>query len=118
MEDASTGCLLTFALRLIEAWGCPTSVGRLDDQITLSNGEKINPGPVGELIPTILSGIMLISVWFRPAEDIVIQNPLVDRVVLFGRAKDQPGLLIEPSPHNAFDPTDEKALAEYRNKIW
>lgn len=26
--------------------GC--SIGRKDDQVTLSNGEKINPGPIGE----------------------------------------------------------------------
>lgn len=37
---------------------------------------------------------------------------------MFGREREQAGLLVEPHPEYAVDPTDEKALADFRNKIW
>ncbi|KAG8708012.1 hypothetical protein FRC09_001485 [Ceratobasidium sp. 395] len=49
-------------------------VGRADDQITLSNGEKINPGPI---------------------ENSVLKSPLVQFAVMFGREKSQCGVLLE-----------------------
>lgn len=37
---------------------------------------------------------------------------------MFGRARNQPGVLLELKPEYAFDPKDEDALAKFRNKIW
>jgi hypothetical protein len=37
---------------------------------------------------------------------------------MFGRERNQAGLLIEPAEHHEIDPTDEAALAAYRNEIW
>lgn len=37
---------------------------------------------------------------------------------MFGRGRFQAGVLIDPKPQYKFDPSDEKQLAEFRNKIW
>ncbi|KAA1475309.1 acetyl-CoA synthetase-like protein [Dentipellis sp. KUC8613] len=71
--------------------------GRKDDQIMLSTGEKTNPGPL---------------------EGILCQDPHVLTAVMFGRGKFQNGVLIDPKPQFAFDPTDEKKLEAFRNAIW
>ncbi|KAK0442587.1 NRPS-like enzyme [Armillaria borealis] len=39
-------------------------------------------------------------------------------VVMFGRSKFQPGVLIQPTRDEAFDPRDVTRLAEYRTNIW
>lgn len=49
-------------------------IGRLDDQIILQNGEKTNPGPM---------------------EIEITDSPLVQSSILFGRARNQMGVLIE-----------------------
>ncbi|KAG8768783.1 hypothetical protein FRC12_005381 [Ceratobasidium sp. 428] len=49
-------------------------VGRADDRITLSNGEKINPGPM---------------------ENMILKSPFVQFVAVFGREKNHTGVLIE-----------------------
>ena len=71
--------------------------GRADDQIMHSTGEKTNPGPL---------------------ETIIANHPLVRACVMFGRAKFQTGIVIEPAPERKFDPKDEAKLAEFRNEIW
>nr|WGM49229.1 carboxylic acid reductase [Boreostereum vibrans] len=71
--------------------------GRADDQIMLSTGEKTNPGPL---------------------ESILMQDPHVASAVIFGRGQFQNGVLVDPKPQFAFDPTDEVKLAEFRNLIW
>ncbi|KAF7798276.1 hypothetical protein EIP86_009494 [Pleurotus ostreatoroseus] len=71
--------------------------GRKDDVITLSSGEKIVP----------------IS-----QESHLLTNSMVTGAMIFGRGKEQAGLLIELHPEYAIDPNDEQALAEFRNKIW
>nr|AEM76784.1 NRPS-like enzyme [Armillaria mellea] len=71
--------------------------GRADDQIMHSTGEKTNPVP----IEAILTGDRRIAA-----------------VVMFGRSKFQPGVLIQPTPDEAFDPRDVIRLAEYRANIW
>ena len=38
--------------------------------------------------------------------------------VMFGREREQPGTLLEPSPEYACDPDDETALVAFRNRIW
>ena len=72
-------------------------MGRKDDVITLGTGEKIVP---------------------IPQEGHVTANPLVFGCVMFGREREQPGILIEPQPGYAVDPHDSAALAAFRNKIW
>ncbi|QRV80640.1 AMP binding enzyme [Ceratobasidium sp. AG-Ba] len=52
-------------------------VGRADDQITLSNSEKINPGPIGNTI---------------------LKSPLIQFAAMFGREKSQTGVLIDLTP--------------------
>ena len=37
---------------------------------------------------------------------------------MFGREREQAGVLVEPSPGNAIDPNDTAALAEFRTKLW
>ncbi|KAI1789118.1 acetyl-CoA synthetase-like protein [Ganoderma leucocontextum] len=72
-------------------------VGRADEQIILSNGEKTNPVPL---------------------EKIINEAPHVRCSVMFGRGRFQNGLLVEPSEDFVIDPTDLKKVEEYRNKIW
>jgi hypothetical protein len=55
-------------------------LGRLDDRVTLVNGEKVLP---------------------IPYEHHIRQNELVEEVVVFGVGKSVPGLLIIPSQHAA-----------------
>ncbi|KAF8555340.1 putative nonribosomal peptide synthetase [Imleria badia] len=72
-------------------------VGRADDVIILASGEKTVPAPM---------------------ESIIASSPLVQGVVMFGRERNQVGVLLEPRPEHAIDVSDEKAVAEFRNQIW
>ncbi|KAG6893724.1 hypothetical protein C0995_016243, partial [Termitomyces sp. Mi166 len=72
-------------------------VGRVDDVIVHSSGEKTVPAPM---------------------EDIIMSSPLVQGVVMFGREHDQAGVLIEPKPENSIDVEDPEQLAALRNKLW
>ena len=51
-------------------------------------------------------------------ESIIASSPLVQGVVMFGRERNQVGVLLEPRPEHAIDVKDEKAVAEFRNQIW
>ena len=73
------------------------SVGRADDVIIMASGEKTVPAPM---------------------ESIIGSSPLVQGVVMFGRERNQVGVLIEPSSGRAIDVNNEKAIAEFRNQIW
>ncbi|PGH23913.1 hypothetical protein AJ80_01975 [Polytolypa hystricis UAMH7299] len=72
-------------------------IGRADDQLMLSTGEKTNPGPL---------------------ESTIRGCPLVRAVLYFGRGRFQNGVLVEPSPGNEIDPTNAVAVSEFRNAIW
>ncbi|KAG5652628.1 putative NRPS-like protein biosynthetic cluster [Sphagnurus paluster] len=77
-------------------------VGRIDDVITHSSGEKTVPAPM---------------------EDVVISNPIillasVQAAVMFGRERDQTGILVEPKPGHNIDTKDNSQVAELRNKLW
>ncbi|KZT20031.1 putative nonribosomal peptide synthetase [Neolentinus lepideus HHB14362 ss-1] len=72
-------------------------VGRSDDVLILANGEKTVPGPM---------------------ESTILSHPSIQGAVMFGRERDQVGILVEPKPQYAFDPSDKAALAAFRNKIW
>ncbi|KAK0215362.1 NRPS-like enzyme [Armillaria nabsnona] len=71
--------------------------GRADEQITHSTGEKTNPEPI---------------------EAALMSDRHISGVIMFGRGKFQPGVLVQPSPEHAFDPKDTNRLAEYRSLIW
>ncbi|KZT58729.1 acetyl-CoA synthetase-like protein [Calocera cornea HHB12733] len=69
--------------------------GRSDDQITMANGEKTNPGPL---------------------EDIILGNTHVQAAIMFGRARDQVGVMIEPA--QPVDITSNVQISHFRNLIW
>ncbi|KAG0691850.1 putative aminoadipate reductase [Suillus ampliporus] len=72
-------------------------VGRMDDVLVLSSGEKTVPAPM---------------------ESIIAANPYVNGTVMFGRGRNHVGILIEPRPGHEIDVNDEKQLAEFRNRVW
>ena len=73
------------------------SVGRADDVIMLASGEKTVPAPM---------------------EGIISSSPFVQGVLMFGRERNQVGVLVEPRPEHVVDIQDDNAIAEFRNKIW
>ncbi|KAH7890585.1 acetyl-CoA synthetase-like protein [Phlebopus sp. FC_14] len=72
-------------------------VGRKDDVIVLASGEKTVPTPI---------------------ESIIKSGPIIQEAVLFGRGRNQVGVLVEPRVGYEVDPKDPNAVAEFRNKIW
>ncbi|KAL1679182.1 hypothetical protein EV122DRAFT_210432 [Schizophyllum commune] len=72
-------------------------VGRRDDVIVHSTGEKTVPAPI---------------------EGVVLTSPLVAAAVMFGRGRDEAGILIEPAPAHQVDVDDDTAVATYRNAVW
>ncbi|KAJ7155652.1 acetyl-CoA synthetase-like protein [Mycena filopes] len=69
-------------------------VGRTDDVIVLSSGEKVVPGP---------------------AEDIISSSPLVSLCMMVGGGRDHVGLLVQPSILLAL--ADEAAVANFRGGL-
>ncbi|GJJ07102.1 putative secondary metabolism biosyntheticenzyme [Clathrus columnatus] len=69
-------------------------IGRKDDQIMLSTGEKTNAGPM---------------------EQIIMQHSLVKCAMMFGRGKVFNGVLIEPVSHAEFESHGEEI---FRDMIW
>jgi hypothetical protein len=51
-------------------------------------------------------------------ESIIGASPYVNGIVMFGRGRNQVGVLIEPRPGYEIDVDDEKQLAEFRNGVW
>ncbi|KAF8869423.1 putative aminoadipate reductase [Infundibulicybe gibba] len=72
-------------------------VGRIDDVVVHSSGEKTVPGPI---------------------EDIVMSSPQIMEAIVFGREHDRPGILIEPTPESQIDVASDQQLANFRNNIW
>ena len=68
------------------------STGRVDDVLILASGENVVPAPM---------------------EDIIMSSPLVGGVLVFGRGRNQVGVLLEPRPGVQVDD-----LVEFRNRIW
>ncbi|KAJ7210009.1 putative aminoadipate reductase [Mycena pura] len=69
-------------------------VGRTDDVIVLSSGEKVVPGP---------------------AEDIIMSSPLVSICMLIGRERHQVGLIVQPTRPLASD--DKSSASEFIHTI-
>ncbi|EJC99607.1 acetyl-CoA synthetase-like protein [Fomitiporia mediterranea MF3/22] len=72
-------------------------VGRADDQIIHSNGEKTNPGPL---------------------ETMLKQDSQIEDAIMFGRGRFQCGVLIQPSKAYPVDHFDTVELEKFRNAIW
>ncbi|KAJ6591051.1 hypothetical protein DFH09DRAFT_891898, partial [Mycena vulgaris] len=72
-------------------------VGRIDDVIVHTSGEKTVPAPM---------------------EDIVTSSPYVAGAVMFGTERVQAGILIETISSLQIDVQNASQLAELRNKIW
>ncbi|EJD40555.1 acetyl-CoA synthetase-like protein [Auricularia subglabra TFB-10046 SS5] len=66
-------------------------VGRLDDQLVLSTGEKTNAIPIEQILRT---------------------DPRIEYAVMFGKDRSHNGVVIEPPPEYAFDPSDRVLLNE------
>ncbi|KAJ3756239.1 hypothetical protein EV360DRAFT_85137 [Lentinula raphanica] len=66
---------------------------------------------------TMLSYILMETV---PAliENTISADPLVAGAVVFGRQRDQPGIIVEPSLVHSVDVTDEAEISKFRNAIW
>ncbi|KAI0647275.1 acetyl-CoA synthetase-like protein [Trametes meyenii] len=72
-------------------------VGRADEQIVLSNGEKTNPVPL---------------------EKIINKDPLINCSLIFGRGKFHNGVLVEPAATSANLLKDAEQVQVFKNRIW
>ncbi|KAF8215603.1 hypothetical protein K438DRAFT_1748528 [Mycena galopus ATCC 62051] len=72
-------------------------VDRLNDVLVMANGEKAVPGLV---------------------EDILSASQFIMGVVMFGRERNQIGVLIEPAEQYKIDPMDEQQVLNFQNLIW
>ncbi|TDL22742.1 acetyl-CoA synthetase-like protein [Rickenella mellea] len=70
---------------------------RVDDQIIHSSGEKTNPGPL---------------------ELIISQHPSVRGCIIFGHARFQAGVLVQPVEGKIFGTTDIAKLSSFIDEIW
>jgi hypothetical protein len=62
--------------------------------------------------------VTLVSVLTWHPEGILNGDPHVSSAVIFGHGRFNPGVIIDPVPEFAFNPEDQKRLAEFRNRIW
>lgn len=72
-------------------------VGRKDDVIMHASGEKTVPGPI---------------------EDIINAQPIIRAAIVFGRGRNQAGLLVEPKSGLLQDFNDLKQRSGFIDKIW
>ncbi|KAG2362415.1 putative aminoadipate reductase [Suillus spraguei] len=72
-------------------------VSRADDVIVLSSGEKTVPSQM---------------------ETIIGCCPYVNGAVMFGRERNQVGVLIEPTADHFIDVDNEEQVAQFRNRVW
>ena len=89
-------------------------VGRADDQIMHSTGEKTNPGPLGE--HEDIQDKYLFSE--ASLERMLMNDPHVSGAVMFGHSRFNCGVLVNPTKEHVFDRADAVRLAEFRNLIW
>ncbi|KAJ7624522.1 hypothetical protein FB45DRAFT_690443, partial [Roridomyces roridus] len=72
-------------------------VGRLDDNLVHTSGEKTVPAPM---------------------ENLIMSSPLIKAALVFGHERPQTGVLLEMVPGSEIDIQNEAQIAELRNKIW
>ena len=53
-----------------------------------------------------------------PQEGHILSSPMVKGAVMFGKGREQAGILLEPAEEYQIDPNDQAALIDFRNKIW
>lgn len=53
-----------------------------------------------------------------PQEGLITSSRFASGAVMFGRGRDECGILIEPSPQFAVNPQDQASVLEFRNQIW
>lgn len=80
----------------LQRW-CVPSVGRIDDVIVLSSGEKAVPSNM---------------------EAVIGGCPYVGGAIMFGRERSQVGVLVDPSADHFIDVNDEEQIARFRNLVW
>ena len=51
-------------------------------------------------------------------ESIIGSSPVVQGVVMFGRQRNQVGILVEPRPEYRVDTDNAQAVREFRDKVW
>ena len=68
-----------------------------------------------ELMIKIIAGENVVPI---PQEGLIGSSTMVNGVVMFGRGRNQCGVLIEPSSNNAIKPNDPTILAQFRNAVW
>lgn len=76
---------------------CFTSIGRVDDVIVLSSGEKVVPTPM---------------------EATIAGHPRIAVALVFGRERSEVGVLVEPMPGQEPDRSDPDWLSKFRQDIW
>lgn len=94
------------------------SVGRTDDVIVLSTGEpsiQLSNVFVRLIHHVRVVGEKIVPI---PQESLLASSPLVAGVVMFGRERPQPGVLIEPVAGHEVSAGDTAKLIEFRDKIW
>lgn len=91
------------------------SVGRKDDVLMLSTGRSSLSAVACLLAKTSMAGEKIVPL---AQEGHIVSSPFVSGCVMFGREREQAGVLVEPSPEYSVDPKDDNAVAEFRNKIW
>lgn len=92
-------------------------VGRTDDQLIHSTGEKTNPGPLGKLFPPRHFEVN-VAYPLLTTEGTLSRDPHVQACVVFGRSRFHCGVIVQPKAQYAFDPADEDKLADFRNRLW
>ena len=73
------------------------STGRKDDVLVMGSGEKVVP---------------------LPQEGAIKSHHMVEDAMMFGRGKNEPGVLIELRSEFQLDVDNETAVIEFRNLIW
>ncbi|KAF5372278.1 hypothetical protein D9757_009652 [Collybiopsis confluens] len=90
-------------------------VGRVDDVIIHSSGEKTVPAPIEAIITA--SPLYVLALHFNTSTNAL--DGSVQGAVMFGRQRDQPGILIEFTPsHELHENADEAQITELRNLLW
>lgn len=66
----------------------------------------------------LISGIIGEKFVPIPQESLISADALVAGCVMFGREREQPGILIEPHAECAIDPADQESVADFRRRVW
>lgn len=53
-----------------------------------------------------------------PQEGLIGTSPMLTGAVMFGRGRDQCGIILEPTPEHAINPNDGVEVPNFRNAVW